>query len=345
MEQPTSDIVLMIPVSPIPFGQFRDEFLRVHGGIDASPRTTAKYRQVFGLLERLGLATTDQLTPDLIARLLENRPAGESPYTKLGILSHVRTACNYAEGRRYVNISPFRLRKLSRWVRAGRPRGKRHQSREEIRQVLDLMRRDVAAKLGWAQWRARRLYALTSVVVYTGLRAGEAQCLHAGDLLLDGGCFEGCCLDGAWINLVPRTAHGRLKTDASAEPVCVPAPLLPILRDWLSHRLDHPEGFEVPPPEQVPWLFPGSRRRGPWIGGQVCRRPVSRLKAAAKRAGVEGMTFQSLRRSWATLAEAIGVPQAMITRQCRHTSETTTRRWYQQRDLDNLHDAIEGFEI
>ena len=35
----------------------------------------------------------------------------------------------------------------------------------------------------------------------------------------------------------------------------------------------------------------------------------------------------------------------MITRQLRHASEATTRRWYQQRDLDSLKDAVSAFEL
>ena len=101
----------------------------------------------------------------------------------------------------------------------------------------------------------------------------------------------------------------------------------------------------MPPAGAIPWLWPGSMRRGPWRSGPPGCRPLLRLKAVALRAGVADMTFQSLRRSWATIAEARGVPQAMITRQCRHTSEETTRKWYQQRDLDSLRDAVEGFDI
>jgi integrase len=101
----------------------------------------------------------------------------------------------------------------------------------------------------------------------------------------------------------------------------------------------------VPPAASVPWMFPGSTRVNAWTQGAAGTRPLDQLQAIAKKAGIEGVTFQSLRRSWATAAEGLGLPQGMITRQCRHASEETTRRWYQQRDLDSLHDAVDGFDF
>jgi integrase len=146
------------------------------------------------------------------------------------------------------------------------------------------------------------------------------------------------------INLMPRTATGLLKTDASVQPVAMPRVLRPILTDWAGHRLDSPVDVDVLPAGSVPWMFPGSRRTGAWIGGSPGQKPVQRLEAVAARAGVSGMTFQSLRRTWATAAEAAGIPQALLTRQLRHSSEETTKRWYQQRDLDSLRGAIDGFD-
>ena len=57
------------------------------------------------------------------------------------------------------------------------------------------------------------------------------------------------------------------------------------------------------------------------------------------------MTFQGLRKSWATLAEGLGVPQPLITRQLRHADVETTKRWYQKRDLDLLRGAIGEFDF
>ena len=343
-----SDLILTHAASPIRMSQFRREFLALYEPPMAARSTRNKYRQVLDLVEGLGVVSTDQITPELVARFIAARPPGQSSYTTRSLLMSLRAIANYAEGRRYVVISPFRLRKLSRWVRVAPPKGKRHQSREEIRRILQVLAGDVATKRGWAGWRARRLHAAACTVAYAGLRFREAFMLWAEDVDPAAGL----------IRLVPRGRRlpdpgvepvagdePRLKTEASAQPICLPAALGPILTDWMAHRHDHPADFALPPLDRIPWLFPGSRRVGPWIDGAPGTKPIDRLKAAARRAGVEGVTWQSLRRSWATIAEGLGIPQAMITRQCRHTSEDTTKRWYQQRDLGNLRDAVGGFDL
>ena len=72
-----------------------------------------------------------------------------------------------------LRISPFRVRGLSTYARRAPARGRKHASREEIRKVLDHMR-EQAQWDGWRGWKAKRLYALTATLAYTGMRAGEA---------------------------------------------------------------------------------------------------------------------------------------------------------------------------
>lgn len=334
-----SDILLTIQATPIPFAALRAELLPQYDPPMASRNTKSKLAQIFRELEVLGVETTDQLTPELIARYVVSKP-GRAPATVRGLLMNIRTICSYAEGRRYLTVSPFRLRKLSRYIRVPPPSGKQHLTAPEVRRLLELMRLDIDAKRGWAQWRARRLYALTATVAYVGLRRNEACCLWVEDIDL----VEGV------INLVPRSPHlpaegddpARLKTEAAAQPVAIPAALKPILTDWMAHRHDHPRGFAMPP--RIPWLFPGCKRLGAWTTGGPDQRPIDRLKAVGKRAGLARVTWQMLRRSWVTRAEAMGIPDAMATRQCRHTSTETTKRWYAKRDLESLKGAVEGFD-
>jgi len=72
---------------------------------------------------------------------------------------------------------------------------------------------------------------------------------------------------------------------------------------------------------------------------------VQRLRAVAERAGVIGMTLQSLRRSLATHLEHHGTGQAMITRILRHTDSRTTLTWYQQADVPNMVAALASFDF
>jgi integrase len=349
-------LLMLGPVEPISWGRFKREVAAAWPGPPVCSRGHAKaLAKALGDVEALDLADegeppraiagTGELTVSLVTRFARSLPAGLSPHYVKFRLARLRILCNYAEENRWVGVSPFRLRRLSRFVRvpAVIP-GKRHLSRDEVRRIFEVLRRDVEVKRGWALWRARRLYALVSTVAYTGLRAGEAQCLWAEDV----------DPAGRVINLVPRPTRlpdaggiagdgPRLKTEQSAQPIAIPAALVPILEDWGRHRLDRPEGLELP--RDVPWLFPGSLRASAWTGGAPGLRPVDRLKAAGARAGVEGATFKVLRRTWATAAEAQGIPQALITRQCRHSDQRTTREWYQRRDLDALRAAVEGFDF
>ena len=254
-----------------------------------------------------------------------------NPRTVHGELLRIQAACSLAQSLGALEINPFVVRKMKAWIRPGRPEVKPHHTREQIRAVLDLMAADVRERQGWARWRARRLLAMTTLFAMTGLRRDEGLFAWVEDLDLTARVF--------WV----RQRCHRLKTEASEQPVPFPAAAVEPLRDWLSHRLDRPPGFKVPP--AVPWLFPNTRLGNSWHSGEHGDRPCERLQAVARRAGVQGMTFQSLRRSLATALEGFGLPQPLITRTLRHTSQRTTREWYQGRDLEALARAVEGFNF
>jgi integrase len=321
----------MAPITVIahPWPQFRRELETLYA--PAAKATRSKLRQVLSILEGLGVATVADIGPELVHRFVASRPPGQSPHTLKSLLSVLRAIASHAEEMGYLAASPFRLRrmKISRLVRVGPPAGKRFYAAAEVRRVLDFLAREIELKEGWARWRARRLYALTATVAYCGTRAREAQRSHVADYDLVNRVFS----------IKPH--DGRLKTAASEAPIAIPPALVPILEAWLEHRLDHPEGMTLP--AEVPWMFPGALRKSPWVHAASGHKPVDKLKAVAARAGVPGMTFQALRRSWCTRAEGLGIPQSMITRQARHADESTTRRYYQQRDIDALRAAVDGF--
>jgi integrase len=204
------------------------------------------------------------------------------------------------------------------WV--GPPKPRQHHSMEEIARVLALMARDVERKTGWAQWRARRLQALASVVAYTGMRKMEAIGLMVEDILLD----------ERLILIVPRDGN-RLKTVKSAQPVPIPEALAPILADWL-------------PRTGCVWAFPNSMHTNPWVGGSPGYKPLDRMRRLGKRAGVDDFTFLSLRHSWATHAEYWGLSDTMIQRVLRHTS-VRTQGHYRHADSANIRAATRGIDF
>jgi len=321
--------------SAVPFDRFATELLRLYDPPHRAPATRRQVKKVLALVAELGAESTADLTPVLCARFIETRPPGQSPRTLQTLLRVLRGICNQAVINGYLRVSPFALRRVSQWVgRIGPPLEKKHFSRAEIRRVLTLMAADVDTTNGWSQWRARRLYALTATVAYTGIRNSVALYLHAADVDLTSG----------FVSITDRGRDGgyRLKTEASAAPIPIPEALMPILRDWLTHRLDTP--LDVPLPIDCPWLFPNMNRRSNWRGGSPGTKPLDRLRDVAKRAGVEGLTFLALRHSFASHLEAHGAGPAMIQRLLRH-SNPTTQMWYRHADRPGMTDAVSGFDF
>ncbi len=318
-------------VQAIPFDAFKRELLLLYGPRFRAPSTRKGMEHILRLLDSLGVQTTADLTVPLIARLIESRPAEHSDHTLKGLLLRVQAVVSYADKAGYLpGRNPFVVRPIKTWVRPSTPRGKKHLTRDEIKAILDLMRRDVEERRGWAEWRARRLYCLTALVAYTGLRKMEALCLQVADVNMT----------ARSIDVVDRAEH-KCKTPGSAQPVPIPEALVPILENWLLHRQDSPPGMDRPDSR---WLFSTIGTSAPWTSGSPGGKPLDRLKSVAARAGVtSGVTWHALRRSIATHLEAHGAGPAMIQRLLRHTSPETTEKWYRKADLGNMLAAVGGF--
>ena len=330
---------------PIPFTQFKDEVLKLY---EPPLRAKATWKRMRTILELVGSllgesATTADLTPALIQKLIESRPQGESTYTTNSYLVGLRAACNYGRSQGYLYLNPCDARK-GRWLRLVKKVQKRHHSAEEVGRVLARMRLEADRKSGWAQWRAFRTLVAASLCAYCGLRRNEALYLRVEDI----------DLDRRIITLVPRGGN-RLKTEAAAAPIPIPDHLGALLAEWLP-RLAIPEGWsdgnaypaadaskrKRPDPG---WVVPNAYRTGPWIGGAPGHRPIDRMKILGKRAGVEGFSFQSLRHSWATAAESHwGLSELLVQRILRHTS-TDTQKHYRHAEMSQISAAVRGLSF
>lgn len=336
-------------VRAVSWTSFRDELLATYRDGLRAPGTLRAMRHDLGMLDALValddagqpilddagqpvplVRLTSDLTVQTIARYVQSMPPHVSPATIRSRLRSVRAACNVAVRTGRLQVSPFALRNLASWVRVPRLAGKRTLSRAEIRAILDVLSADVAQHEGWNGWRARRLQALVAVLVYCGLRAGEALHLRVADV----------DIPGRTIHVRPHKTY-RLKTETSAAPVPMPEALVPILTSWLAHRMDAPTGFRMPP--EVPWLIPGSRRRTPWVGGCPGVRPLDVFKSVAVRAGVEHATFQMLRRALSTHLRAHGVSGGIASKVLRH-DPTVDEEFYHCVDIDNLKTAVKDFD-
>jgi len=318
-------------VTPIGWDQFTAEFMALYAPGLRAACTRKSMARVLGIMQALGVQSTADLTTGLIARLVSSRPAGQSSYTVRGVLRQAQAACTYAVNTRRLAFSPFQIRPLRSWVRLEAPkRGKRHLTREEMHRLIELLKLDVDTKRGWAQWRARRLLALVALVAYTGLRKSEALYLKVEDIDLQ-----------RRVLLVISRAEHRTKTACSAAALPIPRPLVPILEEWLKYRLQTPPGFVREPSV---WMWPNLNTPTPWVNGSNGCKPLERLAAAAKRAGIPVCTWQMIRRSTATALEGHGAGSAMIQRILRHSNLDTTQRFYLQQDIPNMLRAVEGFE-
>ena len=286
----------------LPFGVFTQRLLSLYQEPLRAPSTLQRMSQLTSLLAASGFASTADLTTSAIAAWIVERSKVVSPNTVVGELGYIRALCEFAVEEGLLDRNPFSSRRLK--VRPVPPGRKSHHSIAEIGRVLDFL------AAGAITWSGHRLYALAATVAYTGLRRNEALYLKPVDVRLTEG-------------LLLVVARRRLKTVASAAPVPICAELTAILEPWLVSC--GPE-----------WCFPTFGRDRPWTGGGPGYKPLDRLRAAGLAAGVDGLTFQSLRHSLAThLETAFGVSEGAIRRILRHTSDQTSLG-YRHADAENL---------
>jgi integrase len=260
------------------------------------------------LSELDGIETTADLTTETFARWVASR-AGANPNSTISLLRALRAATRYALEEGWIDRPPS-FRRL--WPRKA-PTRRRPLSHAEVSSLLAHLDRRRNRS-----WHDRRLHAVASLVAYTGLRASEALFMQVADL-----DFERRLV---WVE--PRR---RLKTEAAGAPVPMASDLVPTLEAW---------ALEAGPV----WLFPGARRSTAWSGGPIGYRPLDRLKAAGAEIGIEGVTFQSLRHTLATLlVSRWGRSAEQASWILRHTSpRTTTEHYIHHDELDTLSAVMKG---
>jgi integrase len=285
---------------PVPFPRFVLAVLAVYDGPGHSPRTRAKMRHVLDLVERLGVATTADLTTELAALFVRERSGTVGPNTIRGELAYLSAACGFALEEGWLERPPRWSRVRPRAAPGTRPRV---HAIADVARVLELLR----GRSG--SWEGGRLHAMTAVAAYAALRRDEVLYLQGTDVDLATG-------------LLRVVARHRLKTEASAADVPIAPELRAILAGWM-------------PRCGSPWLFPGIRRRDrPWTGGACGDRPCDHLRRAGEELGIAGLTFQSLRHSFATWAtRRWGLSPIELQDVLRHTSPATAR-WYIHPDPD-----------
>jgi integrase len=293
-------------MTPLEWKSFSSELIGLYTPRRRAPKTRTMMVQVLREFGEFAASTSD-LTPANISRWIESRP-DRIPITFNGHLSYLRRACNYAVNRDYLGRSPFATENFR--LRVGRRKARRHLSRVELAKLLVYLE---ARHLD--TWQDGRLHALAMLLAHTGLRAMEALRLKVEDLDLDQGVLE----------VVART---RLKSEASEATVPIPPAAIECLRSWTARC-------------GSPWLFPGSRKLGPWVSGSNGKRPADFLDAAGIAAGLPpGTTLLMLRHTLATHARTSYSLSAEQLRQILRHTEVKTQDHYLQRDMENLRGAV-----
>jgi len=129
---------------------------------------------------------------------------------------------------------------------------------------------------------------------------------------------------------VYRGKVGPTKTEGSAAFVAIPGSLQKELEFWR-------EKCRYPGDDQI--VFP-SRRGGPLESHNYLRRV---LKSKGKEAGIEDITFQALRRTFATQVRGIGTVKDAQT-QLRHSNATTTMNVYTQEIPASVKATVEALD-
>jgi integrase len=154
-----------------------------------------------------------------------------------------------------------------------------------------------------------------------GLRPGELFALREDDLEPGRLRVDEASRNGAW---------KKPKTEASAAYVALPPSLEMELRHWMQTRPCDPAGL----------IFP-SRRRGIPIRQNNYLKRV--LKPLGERIGVDGVTFQALRRTTATHVQSLGTVKDAQTI-LRHASPDMTIGVYMQALPESVKAAVEALD-
>jgi integrase len=297
-------------MAAVSYNRFMSEVLEIYG--NRRPATREKMRQVlaeFGALE--GVRKTSDLKPVIVARWLAAHP-DRRPATIDSLLRTFASAVMIGIESEYLTVSP--IGKRSRWIhQLPRPGATEwHRTPEEIKRFLDLLDHEAAG----GRFLDRRTRVLGYLYAFTGLRKMEGLGLRWIDVELE----------ASLIHIRPHPAR-PLKTSSAEASLWIHPKLAPVLSDWRAW-LERTWTYRA-----TPWVFPNRTGVGVgfWQGGPPGSKPLDRIKAAGRRAGLDGLTILSFRKTIGTYARAWGLTPDELKRWLRH-SGTGMQSYYREHD-------------
>lgn len=280
-------------MNPLSFAELRAQVLALYGGSAYAPRTAKSIERLFKQLARLKPLSSADFTTEFAGRFVVLRLSEVSANTVRGEINRFKAVCNLCVEEEWLERPP-KWRRVK--PRASPRRRKVLHTIDDVRRVLELLEREKH------EWQSHRLLACIATAACTGARRDELLRIKVEDVHLERGVIE-------------ISARQRLKTEASAGPVPICPELEAILREWIPRT-----GSE--------WLFPGLKRVGPWTGGDRHSRAIGQIRAVGRLLGINGLTFQSLRHTFATWSRRRwGLSGIQLRDVLRHTTEHTQEHY------------------
>jgi integrase len=295
-----------------PVQQIADEWQNTW--LDLEPKTKAGYDNILRkhVLPSLGSQPIQSVTPDVIqawVTRLSDGPPRRNPTTVRNVYAVLRGLLRFAQERRYIASNPtsaVRLPKRRRGAATDKP-ARLYLTPAEVNQLA----KQLPAPYDTAIY----------VAAYCGLRAGELWALRREDIDAIRGTIS---VHRAFKEVYasnPQLATGLIegapKSRASNRTVSVPAPILSILRAYLSQPL--PGGDE---PESLVFTQNGEPVRHGQFYKRIFRPAVWRAWPAPNK--LRKLRFHDLRHTCASLSLAISPNLHVVKERLGHESITTT---------------------
>ncbi len=276
------------------------------------PSTARRYRDLvrLHLLPEIGDVRLHRLTPQHVQSVLQRLGTkGLSRQTVAHVRAVLRTALSQAQ----------------RWDLVARNVAALADPPRVPDRHVDVLTPDDAGAL-IAAVQGGRLDALVTLVLYTGLRQGEALGLRWSDVDVDGGLLT---VRLALQRVFPREGASRLelvepKTRKSRRPVPFPPVVADALRVQRARQAEDRLGAGLHWREPIPGLVFTTHHGTPLDGRTV----TAQFQMALGRAGLPRRRFHDLRHGCATLLLAAGTDLKVVSQLLGHSTIALTANTY-----------------
>ena len=274
------------------------------------------------VLSLVGHWRVADLTRDPLQDCLNQLAArGDSLSAVKKVRTYISAALDYALDERLVKVNPARKLEMPS-QRLKKPCG-RFYSIEEVRKLLSA-----------AAAESLREHLIARIFLVCGLREQEMFVLRVDDI--EAGILR---IDEALKETEKGEARiGETKSATSNGYVSISADLEKEIRTWLQFRRIADPYHRTAEPAPNDLLFP-TEIGTPFRVGNYLKRT---LKPLAQKAGITDMTFQALRRTFATHFQRYGSPKDAQT-QLRHSKLEMTG-WYMKEIPASVRAAVEKMD-